>query len=88
MTQQVQTTTPDELKELLAEHGFVGIAREVTVLLNEVMKLERAHALRAGPYERSGQRTGYAGQAVSAASKASGSRAAKTVCSALVHGVR
>src|SRR4051794_611215 len=60
MTHQVQTTALDEMMELLAEHGFDGMARAVTVLLNEVMKLERTHALGAMPYQRAEQRTGHA----------------------------
>jgi putative transposase len=60
MTPQPQTTAFDQITELLAEHGFDGLAQAVTVLLNEVMKLERAHALGAGPYQRSEDRTGYA----------------------------
>jgi putative transposase len=60
MTHQLQTTALDEMMELPAEHGFDGLAQAVTVLLNEVMKLERARALGAAPYERSEQRQGYA----------------------------
>lgn len=60
MTHQDQTTALDEIMELLAEHGFDGLASAVTVLLNEVMKLERAHALGATPYQRTEQRNGYA----------------------------
>src|SRR5690348_1889105 len=60
MTHQVQTTALDEITELLAEHGFDGLASAVTALLNAVMKIERSHALRAGPYQRSEQRTGHA----------------------------
>jgi putative transposase len=60
MTHQMQPTALDEIAELLAEHGFDGLAQAVTVLLNEVMKLERSNALGAGPYERSEGRTGYA----------------------------
>jgi putative transposase len=60
MTHQDQTTAFDQIKELLAEHGFDGLAQAVTVLLNEVMKLERTHALGAAPYERSEGRNGYA----------------------------
>jgi len=60
MTHQMQTTALDEITELLAEHGFDGLAQAVTVLLNEVMKLERSHALGAGPYQRAESRTGYA----------------------------
>jgi putative transposase len=60
MTHPMQTTALDEITELLAEHGFDGLAQAVTVLLNEVMKLERAHALGAGPYQRSEDRKGSA----------------------------
>ncbi len=45
MTHQTQATALDQITELLAEHGFDGLAQAVTVPLNEVMKLERAHAL-------------------------------------------
>jgi transposase-like protein len=60
MTHQTQITPLDEIMELLAEHGFDGMARAVGVLLNEVMKLERTHALGAAPYQRSEHRKGYA----------------------------
>ena len=60
MTHHEQPTALDQITELLAEHGFDGLASAVTVLLNEVMKIERSHALRAGPYQRSEQRTGHA----------------------------
>jgi putative transposase len=60
MTHQVQTTALDEITELLAEHGFDGLAQAVTALLNEVMKIERSHALGAGPYQRSEHRNGHA----------------------------
>ncbi len=60
MTHQMQTTALDEMMELLAEHGFDGMAQAVTVMLNEVMKLERTHALGAAPYRRSEPRTGHA----------------------------
>jgi putative transposase len=60
MTPQTQTNSLDQITELLAEHGFDGLASAVTVLLNEVMKLERARALGAAPYQRSEGRTGYA----------------------------
>jgi transposase-like protein len=60
MTHQMQTTAWDEVVELLAEHGFDGLAQAVTVLLNEVMKIERAAALGAGPYQRTEHRKGHA----------------------------
>jgi putative transposase len=60
MTHQTQANALDTIVELLAEHGFDGMAQAVTVLLNEVMKLERSHALGAGPYQRTEGRHGYA----------------------------
>jgi transposase-like protein len=60
MTPQTQLSPLEQITELLAEHGFDGLAQAVTVLLNEVMKIERTHALGAGPYQRSDHRTGYA----------------------------
>lgn len=46
--------------ELLAEHGFDGMAHALQILLNEAMELERSAFLRAGPYERSEERRGLA----------------------------
>jgi putative transposase len=60
MTHQMQTTALDEMMGLLAEHGFDGMAQAVTLLLNEVMKPERTHALGAMPYRRAEGRTGHA----------------------------
>ena len=60
MTHHMQTTALDEIGELLAERGFDGLADALRVLLNEVMKLERAAVLKAAPYQRAEGRTGYA----------------------------
>jgi putative transposase len=60
MTHQDQTTALDQIGELLAEQGFDGLADALRVLLNEVMKLERAAVLKAAPYQRAEGRTGYA----------------------------
>ena len=60
MTHHTQNNALDQIGELLAEHGFDGMTQVLTVLLNEVMKLERAQALGAGPYERSEGRQGHA----------------------------
>jgi putative transposase len=60
MTHREQTTALDQMTELLVDNGFDGLAQAVTVLLNEVMKLERSHALGVGPYQRSDERRGYA----------------------------
>ena len=60
MTHHDQTTALDQIGELLAEQGFDGLADALRVLLNEVMKLERAAVLKAGHYQRAEGRTGYA----------------------------
>src|SRR4051794_38894895 len=60
MTHHMQTTPPHEIGQLPAEEGFDGPADALRVLLNEVMKLERAAVLGAGPYQRSEGRTGHA----------------------------
>jgi hypothetical protein len=60
MTHQMQTIALDEIGQLLAEQGCDGLADALMVLLNEVMKLERAVVLGAGPYQRAEGRTGYA----------------------------
>jgi transposase-like protein len=46
--------------ELLADQGFDGMAQAITLLFNEAMKLERAEALGAAPYQRTEHRRGYA----------------------------
>ena len=50
----------DAVMELLIENGFESFADVLRILLNEAMKIERAHALGAGLYERSEKRRGYA----------------------------
>lgn len=49
-----------EILELLAEHGFEGMAQAMQILFNEAMKLERNLVLGAQPYQRTSQRRGYA----------------------------
>src|SRR3954447_19768007 len=53
MTHHMQTPALDQIGQLLAEQGFDGLADALRVLLNEVMKLERAAVLGAGPSQRS-----------------------------------
>lgn len=60
MTCQVQDKTIAEIMELLTGQGFGGMREAFEVMLNEVMKLERTAYLGAEPYERCGQRRGYA----------------------------
>jgi transposase-like protein len=62
MTHQKEATLPEDLMQLLcepqAEHSrFANVLR---LLLNEAMRLERATALQAQPYERTVERRGYA----------------------------
>jgi putative transposase len=60
MTHQAHGTARQDLIQLLAEHGFEGMAQVMELLLDEVMKWERTAALQAAPYERSEQRRGHA----------------------------
>src|ERR1700722_7557229 len=55
-----RATAHDEIGQLLAEQAFDGLADALRVLLNEVMKRERAAVLGAGPYQRAEGRTCYA----------------------------
>ena len=62
MTHQEEATVPEELMQLLCdpqagEGRFVSALR---LLLNEAMRLERATALQAQPYQRTTERRGYA----------------------------
>jgi putative transposase len=60
MTRQTQSTELDSIVELLADHGFDGMAQAIEILFNEAMKLQRSEALRADPYERTSERRGHA----------------------------
>lgn len=60
MTRQTHGNTVETVVELLIENGFDGFADVMRILLNEAMKIERDHALGAGPYERSDTRKGHA----------------------------
>jgi putative transposase len=60
MTRELQSTAASDVMELLAEHGLDAMPNAIRILLNEAMKIERAHALGAAPYERSENRTGQA----------------------------
>jgi putative transposase len=60
MTRELQSTAIDEVVQVLAEHGFDGLAEILEVVLNEAMKIERTHALNAEPYQRTPARRGHA----------------------------
>ncbi len=60
MTHHPQATSIDRILEVVAEEGFSGMGEAIRVLLNEVMKIERAAFMGAAPYERSTSRRGHA----------------------------
>ncbi len=60
MTRQTQSTELDSIVQLLAEHGFEGMAQAMEILFNEAMKLQRSEALGASPYQRTADRRGHA----------------------------
>jgi transposase-like protein len=60
MTHQEQSNALDSIVELLAEHGFEGMAQAIEILFNEAMKLQRNAALGALPYQRTADRRGHA----------------------------
>ncbi len=60
MTHDIDSTALTEAMEQVIEHGLDGLSEAMTILLNEAMKIERSRALRASPWERTGQRLGYA----------------------------
>ena len=60
MTHQFQSNTTHEAVQLLAEHGFEAMAQAIRVLMNEAMRIERAHYFQADPYQRSAGRRSHA----------------------------
>ncbi len=60
MTHSQESTPFDLMIQVLDQHGFEGMARAIEILVNEAMKIERAEALGAQPYERTDERRGYA----------------------------
>jgi putative transposase len=60
MTHQLHPSVGREVVELLAEHGFDGMAQVMQELINECMLLERQAHLGVGPYQRGEARNGRA----------------------------
>ena len=60
MSDKRDSNAINEAMELLIEYGFDGMDEAMSILINEAMKVERAQALGASPYERSEKRRGYA----------------------------
>lgn len=60
MTHQAHPSVTREVVQVLAEHGFDGMAQTMELLINECMKIERQQALGVGPYQRGEARHGQA----------------------------
>ena len=60
MAMQVEDTQFSGLAEVLFEKGLDGLGSVVELLINEVMRIERARYLNAEPYERTEARSDYA----------------------------
>jgi transposase-like protein len=60
MTHQPHPSVTRQVVQLLAEHGFDGMAEAMERLFNECMKIERQQALGVSPYERGEARRGQA----------------------------
>jgi putative transposase len=60
MTHQAHPSVTREVVQVLAEHGFDGMAQAMELLVNECLKIERQQALGVGPYQRGEARRGQA----------------------------
>ena len=60
MTHPADSDFLNTVRQLLSEQGPAGFAEGVRRLVNEALRLERAQALQARPYERTENRQGYA----------------------------
>ena len=60
MTHEEQSNSVSQAVQLLAEHGFEGMANAIEILFNEAMRLQRQDYIGAAPYERSDERRAYA----------------------------
>lgn len=58
MTNEDYYTMIDAMIEDLQGGGAESVTKTISTLMNLAMKIEQEKALRAGPYERSGERTG------------------------------
>lgn len=59
MTHQEESSILEEVLKVLTLREPEGLKSAIKILLNAAMKIEREEALRAAPYERSDERTGY-----------------------------
>ena len=59
MAHQLDDSRSIDILEVLIENGFDGMARAVSMLINEAMLLEREQYLQARPYQRTEERVGF-----------------------------
>ena len=60
MTRDQEGSAVNEAVQLVLDEGLEGLGPAVSVLLNEAMRIERSRVLGAEPWERTGERRGYA----------------------------
>lgn len=60
MTYQNDFTVPAELMEQVQEHGLDVLPELIRIMINAAMQAERAEHLKAGPYQHTPERRGYA----------------------------
>jgi putative transposase len=60
MSNMTESSPISHAMEILIEQGFGGMDQVMSIMVNEAMKVERANALRASPYERTPDRLGHA----------------------------
>ena len=60
MARAENDTAFKEVIEVILQNGLEGLPEALSIIINEAMRVERSRTLRAGPYERSDTRTGYA----------------------------
>lgn len=60
MTCREEHTESETAVELIAERGMEGLGDALSLLINQSMHLERQRHIQASPYERTGERQGYA----------------------------
>ncbi len=60
MPHPIQSNEFNAAVQLLADHGFEGMANAMQILFNEAMKIERSEYLGAAPYQRTAERKSYA----------------------------
>ena len=60
MARAENDTAFKEVLEVILQNGLEGLPEALSIIINEAMRVERSRTLRAGPYERSDTRTGYA----------------------------